>query len=95
MWTFHLDLNEVMVRKGGKMQLSRVVQRSLFELDRLDEACQKSERYSFFRNTLNKIVSFKAVSILENCGKQQKVYAKVRTSGVAEGYKPCSSQMSY
>ena len=53
MWTFHLDINEVMVRKGGKMQLSRVVQRSLFELDRLDEACQKSERYSFFRNTLN------------------------------------------
>ena len=75
--------------------VDRVVQRSLFELDRLDEACQKSERYSFFRNTLNIIISFKAVSILENCGKRQKVYAKVRTSGAAEGYKPCSSQMSY
>ena len=43
MWTFHVGLNKVMVRKVGKMQLSRVVQCSL-----LDEACQENERDSFF-----------------------------------------------
>jgi len=56
----------------------------------LDEACQESERdRAFFRNVL-RIITSKVVYILEKCDKRQKVYGKIRSSGVAENFTPCS-----